>query len=62
MNKSVLFSLAAVSILQPALMGQPLDPASLFKALGESWPTYAGDYSSKRYSSLKQSTNRTSKL
>jgi alcohol dehydrogenase (cytochrome c) len=35
-------------------MAQPLDPASLFKALGESWPTYAGDYSSKRYSSLKQ--------
>ncbi len=54
MNKLVLVSLAAVSILPPALVAQPLDPASLFKALGDSWPTYAGDYSSKRYSSLKQ--------
>src|ERR1700757_2440052 len=33
---------------------QPLDPASLLKPLGESWPTYSGDYSGKRYSSLTQ--------
>ncbi len=31
-----------------------LDPALLTKPLGDSWPTYSGDYSSKRYSSLKQ--------
>ncbi len=36
------------------LAAQPLDPALLTKPLGESWPTYSGDYSSKRYSSLKQ--------
>jgi alcohol dehydrogenase (cytochrome c) len=32
----------------------PLDPALLTKPLGESWPTYSGDYSGKRYSSLAQ--------
>jgi alcohol dehydrogenase (cytochrome c) len=31
-----------------------LDPALLTKPLGDSWPTYSGDYSGKRYSSLKQ--------
>ena len=32
----------------------PLDPALLMKPLGDSWPTYSGDYSGKRYSSLTQ--------
>src|SRR5580658_7042872 len=32
----------------------PLDPALLAKSLGDSWPTYSGDYSGKRYSSLTQ--------
>src|SRR5438128_6697736 len=36
------------------LAAQPLDPALLTKPLGDSWPTYSGDYSGKRYSSLKQ--------
>jgi alcohol dehydrogenase (cytochrome c) len=31
----------------------PLNPADLLKPLGESWPTYSGDYSGKRWSSLK---------
>ncbi len=30
-----------------------LDPASLTKPLGESWPTFAGDYTSRRFSTLK---------
>jgi len=54
MTKSILVTLAAFSMLPPLSPAQPLDPASLFKALGDSWPTYAGDYSSKRYSSLQQ--------
>ncbi len=29
----------------------PLDPALLTKPLSDSWPTYSGDYSGKRYSS-----------
>ncbi len=33
---------------------QILDPALLLKPLGDSWPTYSGDYSGKRYSSLTQ--------
>src|SRR5271165_1829048 len=34
--------------------GEVLGPALLTKTLGESWPTYSGDYSGKRYSSLSQ--------
>ncbi len=37
-----------------ALAQGPLDPALLLKPLGDSWPTYSGDYSGKRYSSLTQ--------
>jgi len=33
---------------------QMLDPALLTKPLGDSWPTYSGDYSGKRYSTLTQ--------
>jgi alcohol dehydrogenase (cytochrome c) len=31
-----------------------LDPAQILKPLGESWPTYSGDYTGRRYSSLTQ--------
>jgi alcohol dehydrogenase (cytochrome c) len=34
--------------------GKGLDPADLQKPLADSWPTYSGDYSGKRYSTLKQ--------
>src|SRR5580700_4803224 len=33
---------------------QILDPATILKPLGDSWPTYNGDYSGKRYSALTQ--------
>ncbi|HEX3747478.1 MAG TPA: acido-empty-quinoprotein group A [Bryobacteraceae bacterium] len=33
---------------------QNLDPASIAKPLSDSWPTYSGDYSGMRYSSLTQ--------
>jgi alcohol dehydrogenase (cytochrome c) len=45
--------LLAVLLTAP-VFAQPLDPALLTKPLGDSWPTYSGDYSGKRYSSLKQ--------
>jgi len=46
---------ALLSLLFPAtLAAQILDPALLTKPLGESWPTYSGDYSGQRYSSLTQ--------
>src|SRR5215831_11440334 len=39
----------------PALLAaQGLDPAAIFKPLSDSWPTYSGDYSGRRYSSLNQ--------
>jgi alcohol dehydrogenase (cytochrome c) len=44
-------------VLLPALLsgqGQGVDPAQLLKPLGESWPTHSGDYTGRRFSSLKQ--------
>ena len=29
-------------------------PAELLKPLGDSWPTYSGDYTGRRYSALTQ--------
>jgi len=37
----------------PVLGQGGLDPAEIFKPLGDQWPTYSGDYTGKRYSSLK---------
>jgi alcohol dehydrogenase (cytochrome c) len=34
--------------------GLGLDPARILKPLGDEWPTYSGDYSGRRYSSLAQ--------
>lgn len=42
----------------PAPQQTGVDPASLLKPLGESWPTYSGDYTGRRFSSLTQ-VNRT---
>jgi alcohol dehydrogenase (cytochrome c) len=48
--------LLALSVgLPPALLtGQGLDPALLTRPATDSWPTYAGDYSQRRYSTLTQ--------
>src|SRR5579871_1424708 len=51
MNKLPVILLMVLPALAPA---QPLNPESLLKPLGESWPSYSGDYSGKRYSSLTQ--------
>ena len=48
---------AAVLAASPVVLvaqGRGLDPAKLLKPLADEWPTYSGDYSSKRYSLLKQ--------
>src|SRR5258706_8002258 len=37
-----------------ALFGQPLDPAKLLQLPTDTWPTFNGDYSGRRYSPLKQ--------
>lgn len=49
--RPILIALAVGSL---AATAQMLDPALLQKPLGDSWPTYSGDYSGKRYSSLIQ--------
>ena len=57
--------LSVAALLAAALLAAPaaataqeggLDPASLVEPLEESWPTYSGDYSGRRYSRLKQVT------
>ena len=50
----VLTSLAAAPVLLVAQQPPGLDPAALLKPLGETWPTYSGDYTGRRYSSLTQ--------
>ena len=51
--KELLF-VTAVVLASELVTGQALDPAELLKPLSESWPTYSGDYSGKRYSALTQ--------
>ncbi len=41
--------------------GKGVVPADLLKPLADSWPTYSGDYSGKRYSALKQINKATVK-
>ena len=53
--KKTLFVLSL--LLTPGLFAQGgLDPADALKPLGDQWTSYSGDYSGKRYSSLKQIT------
>ena len=57
---------ANVLLTAAILMGQDsgVAPAELLKPLKDSWPTYSGDYSGKRYSALTQinQSNVTSKI
>jgi hypothetical protein len=46
------FLLAAVFVAP--LLAQGLNPETLLRPLGSSWPTYNGDYSGRRFSSLSQ--------
>jgi alcohol dehydrogenase (cytochrome c) len=46
---------------QSAVSGGGLDPANILKPLGDSWSTYSGDYSGKRYSTLTQINQATVK-
>lgn len=56
--KSVLRPVLAASLLivpiAIAAQGRGVPPAELMKPLADSWPTYSGDYTGKRYSALKQ--------
>jgi alcohol dehydrogenase (cytochrome c) len=55
MNRPMKFFAAFFLCVSPlAAAGQGLDPTLLTKPATDAWPTYAGDYSQKRFSSLKQ--------
>src|SRR5262249_41946748 len=41
-------------LLSGPAVGQNLDSADILNPLSDSWLTYSGDYTSKRYSALKQ--------
>src|SRR6516164_2045176 len=45
---------ATLAVAPVALAGQGkgLDPAQVLKPLADSWPTYSGDYSGRRFSTL----------
>src|SRR5499426_3374093 len=49
----LLFAFATLAY-STLVLAQSLDPAQILKPLSDSWPTYSGDYSARRYSALKQ--------
>ena len=54
-TKVLLLVMAMISSVAPlAVQGQGLDPVLLTKPATDSWPTYSGDYSGRRFSSLTQ--------
>jgi alcohol dehydrogenase (cytochrome c) len=63
MTVNKLLVTTSLVLLPLALHGQGrgVSPADLHKPLGESWPTYSGDYSGKRHSSLTQINQTTVK-
>ncbi len=50
----LLLWLLALGLGPSFVAAQALDPAALLKAPTDTWPTYNGDYSGKRYSTLDQ--------
>lgn len=49
-----MIKLCSVALAASFAAAQGLDPTDLLKPLGESWLSYSGDYSGKRYSLQKQ--------
>ena len=45
---------ATAVVLATGQSSQGLDPAQLLKPLADSWPSYSGDYTGRRYSALTQ--------
>jgi alcohol dehydrogenase (cytochrome c) len=62
MNRTLLtLSLLMAPVGLAAQSQEGLEPATLLKPLAESWPTYSGDYSGRRYSALDQINEATVK-
>ena len=57
----LLCALAALPVLSAAQSSGGLDPAVLLKPLADTWPTYSGDYTGRRFSSLTQINRNTVK-
>src|SRR5262245_20797138 len=53
--------IALLCLAAPVFAQGGLDPAEILKPLANQWPTYSGDYSGKRYSSLKSINQATVK-
>ena len=51
---AVLLALFVFVLFLPGSAGQGLDPAALLTPATHTWPTYNGDYSGRRYSTLDQ--------
>ncbi|HEX4772310.1 MAG TPA: acido-empty-quinoprotein group A [Bryobacteraceae bacterium] len=54
LNKIVAGASLLIAPFLVRAQGGALDPADILKPLSDSWPTYSGDYSGKRFSALKQ--------
>lgn len=54
MKTRTLFPALILCVVSSRLVAQSVDPSTLVKALRDDWPTYSGDYTSRRYSSLSQ--------
>src|SRR5271163_3213279 len=50
----ILLVLFVVGLHASSASAQGLDPAALLKPATDTWPTYNGDYSGRRYSTLDQ--------
>ena len=64
MKKLIIGAIACACAVGPAAIAQEqagLDPAALLKPLAESWSTYSGDYTGRRYSALTQVNQQTVK-
>ena len=64
MKRIKLLLTLSLLILPALLVSQApggVDPASLLKPLADTWPTYSGDYTGRRYSALKQIDQKTVK-
>ena len=57
----LLLSAAAASVVAPCLSAQMLDPKLLLQPPTNAWPTFNGDYTGKRFSTLDQINQSTIK-
>ena len=57
----IILPLATLPVLSRAQSSRGLDPSLLSKPLSDTWPTYSGDYTGRRFSSFTQVNRNTVK-